>query len=192
MMAETLGCTASDVFSAVVAVSGDCVVEPGNAGGLDKCDADYAANKAYTGGLRALKVQPTVPLPHCPAGRLTRSSHPLCVVAVCCALCAVSGARHVRPHRPVERRPPPGLSSHRGGHPALGSEGGLLSLLQLVHFPPRRIQRFSVQQLHVAALECPPRAERGRHPRVAHHQGLQHHSVPGRLSSSHRRETKRA
>jgi poly(3-hydroxybutyrate) depolymerase len=44
MMSETLACTSSDIFSAVGVVSGCTEMEPGNAGGLDKCDAVFGAS----------------------------------------------------------------------------------------------------------------------------------------------------
>ena len=44
MFSETLACNASDIFAAVASVSGVVELEPGNAGGLANCDANFAAH----------------------------------------------------------------------------------------------------------------------------------------------------
>lgn len=45
MMTETLGCNASDVFSAIGVVSGATEMEPGNDGGLAACDKAFQARR---------------------------------------------------------------------------------------------------------------------------------------------------
>eukprot|EP00760_Papus_ankaliazontas_P012299 PhM_4_TR15243/c0_g1_i1/m.59417/K03932/lpqC; polyhydroxybutyrate depolymerase len=51
MMAEVLACEASDLFRAVVSVSGITEPRPGNDAGLSRCDKMYAAGKHNTGVL---------------------------------------------------------------------------------------------------------------------------------------------
>ena len=59
MMAETLACSAAGRFAAIAAVSGDTVLEPGNAKGLDACDTAFAASSPTPPQLRVLKVHGT-------------------------------------------------------------------------------------------------------------------------------------
>ena len=58
MMVETLGCTAAPHFAAIASVSGDTVTLPGNAKGLQACDAAFASAPPQS-GLRVLKVHGT-------------------------------------------------------------------------------------------------------------------------------------
>eukprot|EP00759_Apiculatamorpha_spiralis_P015163 PhF_6_TR21890/c0_g1_i1/m.31086/K03932/lpqC; polyhydroxybutyrate depolymerase len=51
MMSEILGCVASDIFSAVVSVSGVVELRPGNSDGLTACDTAYAKANRNTGVL---------------------------------------------------------------------------------------------------------------------------------------------
>ena len=45
-MSERLGCAMADVFTSIASISGDTILEPGNAGGLKACDALYSSGGA--------------------------------------------------------------------------------------------------------------------------------------------------